>query len=382
MLADSADLVSVNDHLIEPPDLWTSRLPGGLAGDAPRVVDVPGEGEDGWLFGGELLRFSQLSVVARKEGLDAVVPARRAEEMLPAAFDPTARLAAMDADGVAVHTLLPHVCGFAGERLRLCARGELWTALVRAYNDFALGEFCPTDPERLVGLALLPLADPAAAALEIERVAALGARGVSFPNDPRPLGLPPVDNPYWEPLFTAIERHELPMFVHIGSSGRAWHASDEAGESLGALLTLGNLDVMHAVTQLVFSGVLSRHPDLRVVMLEGGAGWLAYLTERMDFFWERRAGVTIPGGAPGVAPSALVRRHVHASFIDDPAAIRQRREIGVDRMLWQSDFPHSDSYWPHSRKRLAHLLADVDDAEARAIASGNARRLLKLPAAP
>ena len=376
MLSDDAELVSVNDHLVEPADLWTSRVPRQVRDQAPSVVEVAGGAEDGWRFGSDLLPFSLLSVPARKEGLDVVVAARRVDEVWPAVHEPAARLAAMDADGVAVHTVMPHVCGFAGERLRLCGDSGLWELLVGAYNDFVLEEFCAADPDRLFGVALLPLADPRAAVAEIDRVAGLGAVAVSFPNDPRLLGLPPIGSDAWTPVFDAATDAGLAVFVHLGSSGHAWDGSDVEGDPLGAFLTMVNFDVMATTTRLALSGVLYRHPDLRFVMLEGGAGWLPYLRERMDFFWERRSGVTVPGAPADLAPSELVDRSVWTSLIDDPSAIRERVVIGVDRMLWQSDFPHSDSYWPNSRPRLAALLAEVPDDEAAAIAGGNARRLL------
>jgi len=135
---------------------------------------------------------------------------------------------------------------------------------------------------------------------------------------------------------------------------------------------------MQAASELAFSPVFTRHPKLRVLLIEGGAGWLPYLKERMDYFWRRRDDIVVPGAHPERAPSEALRSQVWASLIDDPAGIRQRHEIGVDRLVWQSDFPHSDSFWPDSRTHLEALLVDVSDDEARAIAGGNARALLGL----
>ena len=138
---------------------------------------------------------------------------------------------------------------------------------------------------------------------------------------------------------------------------------------------------MQTASELAFSSVFVEPPGLRVLLIEGGAGWMPYLTERMDYFWRRRDDIVVPGAARDRSPSQILRDHVFASLIDDPAGIRQRHEIGVERLVWQSDFPHSDSFWPSSREHLATLLRDIPDDEARAIAGGNARRLLRLPAA-
>jgi predicted TIM-barrel fold metal-dependent hydrolase len=378
LLPRDAPLISVNDHLFEPADLWTSRLPRRVAEQVPRVVRTE-SGLDAWRFGSQQIELPALSILADKPSANEVRLAHRSDEVMPSAFDPIARLAAMDGDGVAVHTLLPHACGFAGQRLAELGDAALWADCVRAYNDFLLGEFCAVDPMRLLGIALLPLADPQAAAEEIERVARLGARGLSFPHDPAGLGLPGFGSETWQPLFAAAEAADLPLFIHLGTGARVWAGvPPEARPPLGVLLTLVNVDVMQAASELAFSPVFTRHPRLRALLIEGGAGWLPYLRERMDYFWRRREDVVVPGAAAEVAPSEILRSHVWTSLIDDPAGIRQRAEIGVDRLVWQSDFPHSDSFWPDSRGHLEALLADVPDEEARAIAGGNARALLGL----
>jgi predicted TIM-barrel fold metal-dependent hydrolase len=378
LLPRDAPLVSVNDHLFEPADLWTARLPRATGERVPRVVRRE-SGRDAWCFGAEQIELPALSILADKPSANEVRLAERSDEVMPSAFDPVARLAAMDRDGVAVHTLLPHACGFAGQRLAELGDAALWADCVRAYNDFLLGEFCAVDPTRLVGIALLPLADPQAAAREIERVAALGARGLSFPHDPSGLRLPNFGSDAWHPLFAAAEAVDLPLFIHLGTGARVWAGvPPEARPPLGVLLTLVNVDVMQAASELAFSPVFARHPRLRALLIEGGAGWLPYLTERMDYFWRRREDIVVPEAAADVAPSEILRHHVWASLIDDPAGIRQRHEIGVERLVWQSDFPHSDSFWPDSRAHLEALLADVPDDEARAIVGGNARALLGL----
>jgi predicted TIM-barrel fold metal-dependent hydrolase len=368
VLNDDVQLVSVNDHVVEPPDLFRARVPSRWAEAAPTVVDGPAG--PSWRLGAELVVVASTSL---QEG-DGPAPERiqRVGRMWAAASEPGARLAAMDTDDVAVQTLFPHAVGFAGEKLRHVGDGQLWSQCVRAYNDFVLSEYCAADRHRLVAVGILPLADPRAAADEVEHIAGLGGRGVSFPHNPIHLGLPSLYDDSWTTVFAAIESADLPLFIHIGTGIPATTGPSAPFE---VTLTLATLDAMTAMTDLAFSPVLRRHPRLRVVLLESGIGWMPFLDERLDYFWERQGG-TAAGGEP---PSGRLRRQVHAGFIDDADGVRHLASIGADRVMWMSDFPHPDSAWPHSRERLARLLQGVPDKDAAVIAEGNARALLRLP---
>jgi predicted TIM-barrel fold metal-dependent hydrolase len=335
---------------------------------APTVVDGP----DGpaWRLGSELVSVASTSL---QEGDGpAAEGVARVEQMWEAAGDPMARLAAMDADAIEVQTLFPHATGFAGEKLRFLGDVDLWAACVRVYNQFVLSEYCAPDPARLVAVGIIPLTDPAAAAGEVEHIAALGGRGVSFPHNPVHLGLPSLYDDSWAPVMAAIEGCGIPLFIHIGT-GIPFTTGPAA--PFEVTLTLGTLDALTAMTDLAFSPVLRRHPRLRVVLLESGIGWIPFLDERLDYFWERQGG-TAAGGEP---PSRRLGRQVLAGFIDDRDGIEHLATIGAHRVMWMSDFPHPDSAWPHSRDRLARLLTAVPDEDAAAIAEKNARALLGLP---
>lgn len=369
VLAPTTALVSVNDHWVEPPDLWR-HVPGG-----PEVLTAP-DGHQGWRFGPLFQPLATLGVVAEAGAPATAGTATTTDTIAVAATDPSARVAAMDADGVAVQTLLPHVAGFAGHRLAQLGDPGAWTACARTYNDAVLDEVVAFAPERFVAAAILPLHDPAAAVAELERARSRGAGAASIPHDPTSMGLPPWRDPAWGPLFDAAAAHDLALLIHLGS-GATWDAVAPADlPPLGALLAAAPADLVHAVSELVFSGVLARRPALRVGLLEGGAGWVPALAERMDFFWRRRPVLAIPGSAPDRPPSDLLRSQAWFACIDDQHAIAHRHEVGLERIVWQTDFPHSDSLWPESRSHLAAVLAAVPDAEAAAIAADNARALL------
>jgi predicted TIM-barrel fold metal-dependent hydrolase len=369
MLRDDVQLVSVNDHIVEPAGLFADRLPARWVDAGPTVIDQPGAMT--WRLGTEVSVAVSTSLQEGESPTDEQVG--RVERMWAAAGDPSARLAAMDADRITVQALFPHAMGFAGEKLRFLG-AELWTLCVSAYNDFVLSEYCGADRRRLAGVAILPLADSKAAAAEVERVAALGARGVSFPHNPVHLGLPSLYEDHWDPVLDAIGAAGIPLFMHIGTGSPL---STAAAAPFEVVLSLATLDALTAMTDLAFSPVLERRPELRVVLLEAGISWIPFMTERIDYFWARQ-GATAGGREP---PSRRLQRQVLAAFIDDPAGMSRLDDVGAERVLWMSDFPHPDSAWPDSRSRLARAFESVDDADAAAIAEGNARALLHLPRA-
>ncbi len=369
MLPHDVQLVSVNDHLVEPAGLWTTRLPARHTVAAPRVVDVGGD--QAWVLGDYRLRVDEMAVLRGDH--DPERRAARFDDMHPAVHEPGRRVEAMDLDGVEVQLIWPNAIGFAGERLRHLADPVLWAESVRAYNDFLLDEFCAAHPTRLFGVAIVPLGDTEAAVSEAVRALNLGARAISFPHHPEQAGLPPLHGGNWTRLFSVLEEAGVPLLVHIGQG--VGPPDGVAFGSFGSLLTYMNFDVLGTLVDLVFSQVLLLHPRLRVALIEGGVGWLPYVAERMDFFL-KRPGVWDPS-AP--APSQLVERSVYASLIDDPNGVRWRHQIGVGRILWQSDFPHRDSFWPHSRAVLERALADVPADDARRIAEDNARQLFSIP---
>jgi predicted TIM-barrel fold metal-dependent hydrolase len=247
---------------------------------------------------------------------------------------------------------------------------------VRAYNDFILDEWCAAAPDRLIPLVILPLWDVPLAVDEINRTASKGAKAISFPESPARLGLHSLHDRGWNPVFAATQDADVALCMHFGSSGMPPSSSDDAPQALW-ITTMGT-NSMLAAADLMFSPVFYEFPRLRVALSEGGVGWIPYLLERADFVWDRHrywTGIDID-----TRPSDLFRQHIWGAFIDDNAGIAARNVIGVDRICWECDYPHSDSNWPNSRKGIEAALAEVPDDEALRIVEFNARELLRFDA--
>jgi predicted TIM-barrel fold metal-dependent hydrolase len=384
VLPDDADLVSADDHLIEPADLWVDRVPARYRDDCPRIVEV--EGRQAWSWQGELTYIPMGSCRALPGFDEAGYPpapgTARYDEIRPGCYDPVARLADMDVDGVWGQLCFPNFARFAGHRFYLnVADTELGLTCLRVYNDYLLDEWCATDPARLYGAAILPLPDIDAAVAELERVIAKGAKAIAFSENPTVLGLPSVHTDHWDPLWEIANDARIPVCMHIGSSSRLVTTSADAPPTV--LVTLNGLNSMMACVDWFMSGILDRFADLKVILSEGGAGWIPYIVERADkAFHDPRVqpnaaiGQTAKGG--GSPPSQLFAEHMYVCLVDEHFALRSLGDIPVDNLVWEGDYPHGDGLWPHNRDYLQKVLADVPDDDAVKIAGGTLRRLFHL----
>lgn len=380
MLDPGTPIISVDDHIIEPPDVWQSRLPAKHREAGPRIVGDE-HGTQRWLYEGEVAATADgatgLSALAGIEMSERTRDPGRFENMRAGCYDPHERLRDMDDDGVFAQVCFPNFSRFAGTRFLRGSDLELGLACVRAYNDYVLEEWRGADPDRLVPLMILPLWDQDLCVAEIERTAALGARGLTFPDNPALLSLPAFGDTAWSPVFDAAIDAELPLCLHFGSSGVV-PALAPGGPPAATSAVMGPT-LYHSMADLVFSDALHDHPDLRIVYAEGGIGWFPYAIQRLDQVWSQYRHYKVePRINPDVAPSELIRRNIYGCFIDDELGIELRERIGVDRLLFESDYPHSDSIWPNTRAVATRLMADVPDAEVNRMVCSNAAELFRI----
>jgi len=305
----------------------------------------------------------------------------RYDDMRRGAYDPIARLDDMDLEGVWASACFPSYPGFAGARFSRANDKDLALECVRAYNDYVIEEWCAAAPERYISLVILPMWDREACVEEIERTAAMGANGITFPDNPAHLGLPSWYSGEWDDTLSAAEEADLPLNMHFGTSGFAPPLAKERPQA-AATACMGFL-MYPSLVDLTYSPTLPRHPRLKIAYSEGGIGWIPYALEKLDTTWEtwRHYQVT-PTIDAEIRPSDLVRKHLWGCFISDAHGLNSRDVIGVDRIMWEADYPHADSLWPNSRKVAAEQLADVPNDEVRRIVELNAREFFDFHTQP
>jgi predicted TIM-barrel fold metal-dependent hydrolase len=373
-------VISANDHVLEPPHLWLDHLPARYRDRAPHVVDQP-DGGQAWVFGDQVVAVSRLAACAGEDPdtFRMGAPARY-DDLRKGVYDPVARVADMDQDGVERHTCLPSMIGFGGTRLLQFDDRDLALACIQAYNDFIIDEWCGAAPDRFISVALLPQWDVAVAAAEAERVVGKGAHAVAFVEDPTSLGLPSWHGRYWNPALAVVHEAGAPVCLHMQTV--PVRMVPGADTPFGVDLTLMYCTSMATMVNLLFSPVFVDFPDLKVILAEGGLGWIPFMLEKADFLWDRhRAYSRNPLVDPPVRPSELYRGHIYGTIQShDDAGIRERHTIGVDQILWQCDYPHADSAWPESRDLLGTQLRDIPAVERVAILGGNARRVFPIQA--
>jgi predicted TIM-barrel fold metal-dependent hydrolase len=382
MLPADAEIWSADDHMIEPPDLWTTRVPTRYRDGCPQIVEI--KGRQAWSFNDEITYMPMGSCRALpghpETGYPPFPGTANFDEIRPGCYDPVERLKDMDIDGVHAQLCFPNYSRFAGHRFFLNVKDlDLGLACLKTYNDFLLDEWCGTDRSRLFGAAILPLYDVDLAVEELHRVVAKGATAIAFSENPTVLGLPSVHTNHWEPLWTAVGEVGIPVCMHIGSSSRLMTTSADAPATV--LVACNGLNSMMAGIDWLLSGILERHPTIKVILSEGGAGWLPYILERADkAFHDPRIkpnasiGQTSKGGT--IPPSQLFREHMYVCLVDEQFAVRSLGDIPVDNVLFEGDFPHGDGLWPNNRAYLDKALAEVPDPDARKIAGLTLKGLL------
>ena len=374
MRTDDVQLISVDDHVIEHPRVWLDRLPEKHREAGPQIVEI--DGKEMWRLEGQLRPNIGLNAVAGKDPKDFGMDPVRFDEMLPGCYDITKRVEDMNTDGVHVQLCFPSFPGFAGSTFFGMQDKELATLCVQAWNDFIIDEWCAGAPGRMIPMVLVPFWDVEASVREVERTAAKGAKAISFTESPHNIGLPSFHTDHWDPLLAAAQDADLPLCMHFGTGGVPATAADAP---FAVAIALFGMNSEFTTVDLLLSPVFHKFPRLRVALSEGGIGWIPYVLERTDYTWDRHRWYT--GVNTDVRPSDLFRDHIFGCFIADEAGIDFRDKIGVTNIMFEGDYPHSDSNFPHSRKKLSEVLADVPEAEARAIAEDNARRVFNFPRA-
>jgi predicted TIM-barrel fold metal-dependent hydrolase len=353
---DDMILVSIDDHVVEPPDMFERHVPSKWADQAPRVV----RGDDGverWIFQDRETGLIGLNAVVswppEEWGFD---PANQAE-MRPGAYDVHERVRDMDRNGVLGSMCFPSFAGFSGSHLGQ-ARDEVSAVMVQAYNDWHIDEFAASHPGRFIPLAIAPNWDTELCVAEIHRVAAKGAKGIALPELPHIEGLPSYhDMEFWGPIFGALSDTGLVMCLHIGQGFAAINGAPD-GPVDNFIILATQVSVL-AAQDLLWGPAMRSYPDLKIAWSEAGIGWIPFYLDRCDRHYTNQRWLDRDFG--GKLPSDVFREHSLACFVTDRVALKVRHDIGIDIIAWECDYPHSDCIWPDAPEKIH---AELVGAEA------------------
>ena len=298
------------------------------------------------------------------------------DEVRKGSWDKTERLADMDANYVDAAICFPNTLPrFCGQAFLERQDKELAELCVRAYNDWMIDDWSGGEAQgKLIPLTLVPLWDPALAAAEIRRCAAKGSFAITFPENPVPLGLPSIHNKdrHWDPVFQAAEETNTVVCMHIGSSSSMPTTAPDAPFIISSTLTFQN--AMGSLCDYLFSGTLERFPTLTIAYSEGQVGWMPYILERADKLWEEAQRHDSFGTSLPQPPSSYIPGRVYGCIFDDATGLRNRDVIGMDQICFETDYPHADSTFPHSKEILTKICAEagLNEAEIYKLTRGNA----------
>ena len=389
---DIPRIISVDDHVVEPPNLWTDRLPARYSDRAPRVErdkatfrfeggvfsyekGAPeGEWCDWWMYDDLIYPLPKLSAAVGFDHLD-VTPITF-DQIRPGAWKQKERLADMDANHMDASICYPNVLPrFCGQAFLEREDKELAALCVQAYNDWMIDEWCAGDGAgRLIPMTIIPLWDPVAAATEIRRCADKGSFAVSFSENPYHLGLPSVHDQdrFWDPLFDVCQETETVLCMHIGSSSKMPSTSPDAPFSVSSTITFAN--AMGSMCDYILSGTFDRFPALKIAYAEGQVGWMPYVIERMDKLWAERDNESEFGVQLKSRPSSYIPGHVYGCIFDDEVGLKNRDLVGMSQICFEVDYPHADTTFPHTLEVATRIVtaAGLDDGEILQLMRGNA----------
>ncbi len=370
-------VISVDDHIVEPPEMFLRRVPTKFVARAPRVVREA-DGTEMWLYDGELIPNIGLNAVAGRPPREYSRDPVTFDDMRRGAWDIHARIADMDLDGVFASLNFPSfLTGFGGGRLQTTTKDQdLALAVIRAWNDWHLEEWAGSYPDRIIPCQITWLHNPVLAAKDVERNRERGFRALSFPELPDRLGFPPVHSSFWDPLFAACEATGTVVCLHAGSGGTLLGTSEGAPREATAAF-FGLSAIIPAIDWL-FALVPVRFPELKIVLAESGIGWVAALLDRLDHLARYHECYGDWRGTD-LSPSEVLLRNFWFCMLDNPSSLCQKERIGIHNILCEVDYPHADSSWPNTQDSLRRQLRALEPWEVDQVTWKNASELFGFP---
>jgi predicted TIM-barrel fold metal-dependent hydrolase len=372
-------LISVDDHILEPPNVWIDRVAAKDRDRAPHMETI--DGLEYWIYDGKRFPTVGLSAVVGKSKEQFSPEPLNYSDMRPGCYDPKA-------------LCFPTITRFCGQLFMDASDREFGFQCLQHYNDWLVEEWCGAAPGRYIPLTLIPMWDPPLAAKEMERMAAKGVTAFAFSENPEPLGLPTIHdaNHYWDPVMEAANELERVVCMHVGSSSTLPQIAKDA--PFMANLTWGASRTSGTMLAWLFSGLFQRFPNLKIALSEGEVGWIPYFLERAEQvldkqrYWVLRGQKFAGHATTDVDLDQLdirgsFRDHVFGCFIEDYHGVASIHEIGEDNVMCETDYPHSDSTWPDCIGTAKRVIKDLPPELQYKLLRGNAERLYRFtPAEP
>ncbi|MDX2277887.1 MAG: amidohydrolase family protein [Hyphomonadaceae bacterium] len=394
-------LISCDDHIMEPPNLWLDRLPAKYKDRAPRVIQV--KGNDFWEYEGAKRPMLGLLTAMGRPKEDWTPEPTTYVSMRPGCYDVKARIADMDQAGILGSLNFGTIPGFTGELFRNAEDKNLGLLCIQAWNDWLFEEWVGAAPGRFIPNVLLPLWDVKLATAELERCAAKGARAFAFPELLDKVGLPTLNDRsgYWNPLMAAAEQAEIVVCMHQGTGGKRNRFAEDAPEVATMAWAIGATS-SGCMLDWLFSPMFHRFPRLKIALSEGGVGWMPYFLERAEEvlnnhrYWAAKGNRRIDHTTQSLGEAEenlvdfmtldirkLYHDHVYGCFIKDEAGIATIDILGEDNICIETDFPHSDSKWPNCIQFAHSMMRGLSDGQKYKVLRGNAERIYRFtPAEP
>jgi len=376
MRVEDLILVSIDDHVVEPPDMFENHVPDRWKAEAPRCI-TGADGFDTWSFQGS---------TATSVGLNAVVSWPKEEwglepasfaEMRPGAYDIHERVRDMNRNGILASMCFPSFAGFNARFFHESKDHDLALIMLKAYNDWHVDEWCTAYPGRFIPLGIAPVWDSKELVTEVRRLSRKGCKAVSMPELPHLMGLPSYhDMDYWGPFFQAASDEQVVVCLHIGQGFAALKTAPDG--PIDNFIILSTQISAIAANDLLWGPAMRNYPDLKIAWSESGIGWIPFYLDRCDKHYRNQ--VWIGNDFGGKLPSDVFREHSLACFVTDRTALKVRHDIGLDMIAWECDFPHSDCVFPNAAEQVFDEMdgADCSDEEMHQITWGNTARFFDI----
>ncbi len=384
-LAQQYKVIDTDTHIIEPYDLWQSRVSVKKWGDkVPHVRWDEKTQEEAWFFGKQRTLAAAGAAMAGWKDYPPNRP-KKLEYVDPSLYQAPGRLKRMDECGIYAQILYPNAAGFGAGRFLALADHDLMLECVRAYNNW-VSEWASADPKRLFPMTALPFWDIPETIREMERCAKLGHKGIIMCGEPEVFKLPKLTDPHWDPMWAAAQSMELSVNFHVGA-GEMWYfdmmhsrvGKHAAFASMGALFSL---DLAAVVSQLTCGGVCHAYPKLNFVLVESGVGWIPYLLASLDYQW-LNCGAHRENPDYKLLPSEFFKRQIYGAFWFERETLKPTIDIvGADNILYETDFPHPTSMYPgpatsaiNPKDYIEQAFKGVSATDSAKILHGNAARI-------